>query len=76
MIQTAKKLQMIQNKVIIITGATEPARFKGSDAPFNIGCAVGAMQLLSPGVYVVMNGRIYDPDKIRKNIELNRFEEI
>ena len=75
MIQTAKKLQDIPNKVILLTGAMVPAKFKSSDAPFNIGCAVAAVQSLAPGVYIAMNGRILDPDKVRKNRELNRFEE-
>jgi len=76
MIQTARKLQGIPNKVIVLTGAMVPARFKESDAPFNIGCAVAAVQSLAPGVYIAMNGRIFDPGKVRKNRELNRFEEI
>ena len=75
MIQTAKKLQTIPNKVILLTGAMVPAKFKTSDAPFNIGCAVAAVQSLPPGVYVAMNGRILDPNKVRKNRELNLFEE-
>jgi L-asparaginase len=74
MIQTAKKLQNIPNKVIVLTGAMVPAKFKSSDAPFNIGCAVTAVQSLSPGVYIAMNGRIFDPNKVRKNRELNLFE--
>jgi L-asparaginase len=53
-----------------------PARFKESDAPFTIGCAVAAIQSLAPGVYIAMNGRIFDPGKVRKNREHNRFEEI
>lgn len=76
MIQTAKKLQNIPNKVIVLTGAMEPAKFKSSDAPFNIGCAVAAVQSLSPGVYIAMNGRIFNPNKVWKNRELNRFEEV
>jgi len=75
MVQTAKKLQDIPNKVILLTGAMVPAKFKSSDAPFNIGCAVAAVQSLPPGVYIAMNGRILDPDKARKNRELNLFEE-
>jgi len=76
MIQTARKLRSIPDKVIVLTGAMVPARFKESDAPFNIGCAVAAVQSLAPGVYIAMNGRIFDPDKVRKNREINRFEEI
>jgi L-asparaginase len=53
-----------------------PAQFRDSDAVFNIGGAVTAAQLLGPGVYIVMNGRVFKPHQVRKNIELNRFEEI
>ena len=76
MIQTAKKLQAVPDKVIVLTGSMEPARFRSSDAEFNIGCAIAAVQLLPPGAYVVMNGRIFDPGKVRKNLDLNRFEDI
>ena len=72
---TAKKLQSIPNKVIVLTGAIEPARSKSSDAPFNVGSAIAALQLLSPGVYLAINGRIFEPNKVKKNLELNRFEE-
>jgi L-asparaginase len=75
MIQTAKKLQTIPDKVIVLTGAIEPARSKSSDAPFNVGSAIAAVQLLPPGVYLAVNGRIFDPDKATKNMKLNRFEE-
>ena len=75
-IQTAKKLKTIPGKVIVLTGAMEPARFKYSDAAFNIGCAVAALQVLKPGVYIAMNGRIFDPDRVRKNLEQNWFEEL
>lgn len=76
MIQTAKKLKTIPDKVIVLTGAMEPARLKYSDAEFNIGCAVAAVQVLTPGVYIAMNGRIFDPDRIKKNLEQNWFEEL
>jgi L-asparaginase len=76
MIQTAKKIKTIPDKVIVLTGAMEPARFKYSDAAFNIGCAVAAVQVLTPGVYIAMNGRIFDPDRVKKNLEQNWFEEL
>lgn len=75
MVKTARKLQGITDKVIVLTGAMQPARFKSSDAEFNIGTAVAAVQLLPAGVYIVMNGRILDPDKVKKSRKLNRFEE-
>ena len=74
MVETAKVLADITDKTIVLTGALNPARFDGSDAEFNIGCAVGAVQSLTPGVYIAMNGRIWDPAKVRKNVEANRFE--
>ena len=76
MVDTAKVLSRIKDKTIVLTGALNPARFRGSDAEFNIGTAVGAVQSLPPGVYVAMNGRIWDPSKVRKNVEANRFEPI
>ena len=74
MVQTAAVLAEIPGKTIVLTGALNPARFEGSDAEFNIGCAVGAVQSLPPGVYIAMNGRIWDPRKVRKNVDANRFE--
>jgi L-asparaginase len=74
MVQTAQRLQGIAGKTIVLTGALNPARFQGSDAVFNIGVAVGAVQTLAPGVYISMNGRIWDPMKVRKNRDANRFE--
>ena len=74
MVDTAKVLASIPDKTIVLTGALNPARFRGSDADFNIGTAVGAVQCLAPGVYIAMNGRIWDPLKVRKNVAANRFE--
>ncbi len=76
MVETAAVLRAISGKVIVLTGALNPARFVGSDAVFNIGCAVAAVQTLADGVYIAMNGRIWDPAKVRKNVAANRFEPI
>lgn len=76
MLVTAKLLQKIKDKTIVLTGAMQPAKFRQTDAVFNIAAAITAVQLLSPGVYVAMNGRIFDPGNIRKNVENNRFETI
>jgi len=76
MVETAQVLASITDKTIVLTGALNPARFRGSDAEFNIGTAVGAVQSLPPGVYIAMNGRIWDPRKVRKNVAANRFEAI
>jgi L-asparaginase len=76
MVETAKVLASLTDKTIVLTGALSPARFRGSDAEFNIGCAVGAVQSLPAGVYIAMNGRVWDPKKVRKNVAANRFEAI
>jgi L-asparaginase len=76
MVETAKVLQAVDDKVIVLTGALNPARFQGSDAVFNIGTAVGAVQSLPPGVYIAMNGRVWDPRHVRKNVAANRFESL
>ncbi|MBE0575389.1 MAG: asparaginase [Desulfuromonadales bacterium] len=76
MIVTAKALTDIPGKTIVLTGAMQPARFRFTDAVFNVAGAMTAAQILPAGVYIVMNGRVFDPERTRKNIELNRFEEI
>ena len=76
MVATARVLASIPGKTIVLTGALNPARFRGSDAEFNIGTAVGAVQSLPAGVYIAMNGRIWDPARVRKNVEANRFEPV
>jgi len=74
MVDTAKVLAAVEGKTIVLTGALNPAGFRGSDAEFNIGTAVGAVQSLPPGVYIAMNGRVWDPARVRKNVAANRFE--
>jgi L-asparaginase len=74
MILTGKMLCEIPGKVIILTGAMQPAAFKVTDAAFNIGGAVIAAQTLSEGIYIVMNGQVFDPFHVRKNLQLNQFE--
>jgi L-asparaginase len=75
MVQTAQTLSGIPDKTIVLTGSMQPARFRVTDAVFNIGSAIGAAQSLPPGVYIAMNGRVFDPRRTRKNLEKNCFEE-
>ena len=75
MIETAKALSPIKDKVIVLTGAMEPAKFKTSDAVFNIGSAVASVQVLPTGVYLAISGRIFTPDNVRKNRAQMQFEE-
>lgn len=76
MTETAAALAGIPDKTIVLTGALNPARFRGSDAMFNIGGALAAAQIAPPGVYIYMNGRVFDARKVRKNRDRNRFEDM
>lgn len=72
---TGRVLSTIPGKVIVLTGAIRPAGFKDTDAHFNIGCAFIAAQTLPEGVYLVMNGRVFDPFRVNKNTVEQCFEE-
>ena len=74
--QTAEALRVISGKTIVLTGAMSPARFRRSDATFNTGFAMGALQALPNGVYIAMNGRIFEAGKVRKNLQLGCFEAV
>ncbi len=77
MVQTGRVLKGVATgKTVVLVGSLNPARFKDSDAVFNIGFAVAAAQTLSSGVYVAMNGQIFDPEDVRKNRSANQFERI
>lgn len=73
---TAEELKEIHDKVIVLTGAINPYLFKQSDATFNVGCAIGAMQTLAPGVYIAMSGRILKAGEAKKNRDKERFEKV
>ena len=74
MVETAKSLEDIKDKTIVLTGAMQPARFKKTDAIFNSGFALAAAQILEYGVYITMNGMIFRSDNVKKNIDLGKFE--
>ncbi len=79
MVSTAKELAAsnIENKTIILTGAMVPYAFgTSSDGFFNLGSAMAFSQTLPPGVYVVMNGRYFDWDNVKKNRRTGNFEEL
>ena len=71
--ETARALMGIAGKTIVLTGALAPAIFRDSDAAFNVGGALAAAQSKPSGVYIVMNGEVFDADKVRKDVEANRF---
>jgi L-asparaginase len=71
---TAAALADIDHKVIVLTGAMQPARFRDSDALFNLGLAIGALNTCQPGVYIAMSGKVFAADGVRKNRIAGRFE--
>ncbi|RMG67899.1 MAG: asparaginase [Bacteroidetes bacterium] len=77
MVETAKVLaQAVEGKTIVLTGAMVPYRFGSSDGFFNLGSALAFAQMLEPGVYIVMNGRYFNWDNVRKNRKTGFFEEL
>ncbi len=79
MVDTAKRLAEadIKDKTIVLTGAMIPYAFgTSSDGFFNLGSALAFVQLLRPGVFIAMNGRFYNWDRVRKNRSTGYFEQI
>jgi L-asparaginase len=64
------------NKTVVLVGAMIPFVFKHSDAVFNMGFALGAVQCLPQGVYVAMNGKVFNWDAVVKNRDLGVFESV
>jgi len=75
MIETARKLSKIRNKAIVLTGAMKPEKFSDSDASFNVGAAVGALNVLGNGVYIAMNGRVLPWKRVKRDERSGRFVE-
>lgn len=73
MVQTGRALGGIAGKTIVLTGALQPASVRRSDAEFNVGFALAAVQILPPGVYVAMNGQLFDPVTTEKDRAAGRF---
>jgi len=77
MTTTALYLQQhCPNKTIVLTGAMIPYKFGSSDGLFNLGSALAFTQVLPKGVYIAMNGKYFEADKVRKNTEKGEFEAI
>ena len=76
MAATAEALQGLSGKTIVLTGALTPARFRTTDAIFNVGMAVAAVQVSPPGVYIAMSGQVFAAGEVRKNRAENRFESV
>ena len=63
-------------KTVVLTGAMIPYKFGSSDGFFNLGSALAFVQTLPAGVYVAMNGRYFNWDNVRKNVQTGRFEQL
>ncbi|HAN96762.1 MAG TPA: asparaginase [Planctomycetaceae bacterium] len=74
MTRTAEALREVSGKTIVLVGSLSPACLKETDAEFNVGFAFAAVQLLPPGVWIAMNGRVFAAGQVRKNRDANRFE--
>jgi L-asparaginase len=77
MTETARVLGThVKGKTVVLVGAMIPYSFGASDALFNLGCAFSAVQALQQGVYITMNGKIFNWDNVRKNKQSGEFEEL
>jgi L-asparaginase len=76
MVDTAAVLARgVADKTVVLTGAMIPYKFGSSDGLFNLGSALAFAQTLPPGVYVAMNGRYFEWNRVRKNRQTGMFEE-
>ncbi len=75
MVATARVLaDEVAEKTIVLTGAMIPIAFGSSDGLFNLGGALTVVQVVPPGVYIAMNGRVFDWDDVQKNRDTGVFE--
>jgi len=76
MAKTAEVIGDTQGRTVVFTGSLTPARFRSSDAIFNVGAAFAATQCLPAGSWVFMNGRVFRAGGVKKNLDTNRFESV
>mgnify|MGYP000044099486 CR=1 FL=1 len=74
LIETAQFVGNISGKAIVLTGAFIPERFTNSDAAFNIGVAIGALNLMHEGTFIAMNGMVFLANRVEKNANTGMFE--
>lgn len=73
MAETARALAGITGKTMVLVGALAPARFAESDAAFNLGMAFATAQAAAPGVYITMNGTVFDGTRVVKDRDRGAF---
>ncbi|MES2934467.1 MAG: asparaginase domain-containing protein [Pseudomonadota bacterium] len=63
-------------RAIVLTGAMIPFEIANSDALFNLGFACGIAQTLAHGVYIAMNGQVFDWNGVAKDKSAGVFRAI
>jgi len=76
LIETAQKLASIKGKTIVLTAAKLPERFKNSDASFNIGMAIGVLNIIEEGLFIAMSGRVFSYNNVKRNMVTGKFMNI
>jgi L-asparaginase len=76
LVDSAVSVADTKGKTVVFTGAMVPASIGASEASFNLGFAIACARVLAPGVWVAMNGEVFDPRHVRKNLQAGRFERI
>ena len=74
-VETAQLLgETIKDKVVILFGSMIPYSIDNSDALFNLGVALSAVQSKEDGVYITMNGKVFNWNNVYKNKDKGLFE--
>jgi L-asparaginase len=74
MLNTCRQLEGVLGRTVVVTGAWKPGPYPDGDAALNLGMAVAAAQILSPGIYVAMNGFVQSAKAVHLNAAKNQFE--
>lgn len=73
---TARYLQaqLKTKKSIVLTGSMVPLDgYSLSDAGFNLGFSIATLLTMQPGILLCMNGYLFEPDEVAKNMAEARF---
>jgi L-asparaginase len=62
-----------KGKTVVLVGALAPARMTESDAPFNLGMAFATVQAAQPGIWITMNGTVFDALRVVKDRAAGAF---
>ncbi|NHU85888.1 L-asparaginase [Kocuria sp. JC486] len=66
----------LADKTIVFTGAMQPASLRVTDSQFNLGTAFAAVQLLDPGIYLAMSGRVFPVGAVVKDRDRGQFVDL